>query len=78
MVCLGCNGSGYVTVAVHPVMMQPALSTTTVFSPSPHAVTELPVAINPATLQPALLETATAALTGPPASEAGNYAELEI
>ena len=54
MLCLGCNGIGYITLAVDPAMMQ---STTTAFSLPPAAMTESPVAVNAAMMQPALSPT---------------------
>lgn len=79
VVCHCCNGSGYVTVAVRPAIMQP---TTTMFSPRSYVETEpTDPAIKPATIQPPL-STATIALTGSTASDncclGSSYAELEI
>jgi len=54
MLCLNCNGRGYVSLAVDPAMMQPGPSTTTAFSPTPPAVTGSPVAVNAVMMQPAL------------------------
>jgi hypothetical protein len=63
MLCLNCNGRGYVNLAVDPAMMQPAPPATTASSSSPPAVTESPMAVNAAMMQPAL---STAIAFSPP------------
>lgn len=57
MLCLGCNGRGYITLPVDPAMVQPVSSTTTAFSLPPAAMTGSPVAVNAPMMQPALSST---------------------
>lgn len=52
MLCLNCNGRGYVTLAVDPATMQLAPSATTAVSPAPPAVIGAPVAVDLAMMQP--------------------------
>ncbi len=52
MLCLSCNGRGYVTLAVDPATMQLAPSATTAVSPAPSAMIGAPVAVDLAVMQP--------------------------